>query len=169
MGPFDFTLAEALNQDTSFFFISDDLNVKTRSASFLKTVFTFTSTIGATDAGFLDVKHDFRVWLRKLIHKLESINSGETLLKDHMEPGSAYRESKVEIVWGGDLLTQEEILLVLQHDLVLAVISFVTVFAFTFIHTRSLFLTTLGLVQIAVTFPTALAVYFSIFGQEREA
>merc|ERR1711871_1597071 len=47
MGLFDFTLAEALNQDSSYFYFSDDLDVRQKSAVFLKSVFIFSSTLGA--------------------------------------------------------------------------------------------------------------------------
>ena len=110
MGLFDFTLAEALNQDSSYFYFSDDLDVRQKSAGFLKSVFIFSSTLGASDAGF--EKRKGRI-LGELIQYLQSIQDGDVLISSPGDQGDGLlqRESKVDIVWGGDVITQQEIAL----------------------------------------------------------
>ena len=67
---FDFTLAEVLNQKETYFYFSDDVDPKTKSASFLKTVFLFVSKNGGDAAKFQEDKIKFKAFIDQYIPDL---------------------------------------------------------------------------------------------------
>ena len=65
----------------------------------------------------------------------------------------------ITLVYGGNVITQSEILLTLFDDLRFAILSFIMVYFFTLRHMKSVFLTTMGLLQIIATFPISLLLF----------
>ena len=163
---FDFTLAEILNQPSTYFFFSDDVDPKNKSATFTKTVFVLSLDLdgkwasAASAAGKTgeftreEAKEEHKVFLRNIAKSLDQWNA-------EADRG----EHPVRVVYGGESMTVMQVLDALWSDVTLAALSLIVVFALTLNHIRSLFLTVAGLGQICLTFPVVFYLYAAIMGK----
>ena len=147
---FDFTLAEVLNQERTYFYFSDDVDPQTKSASFIKTVFIFASQHGNDIGNFEKDKKEFEIFVNQYIDIFRKINTNPEF-------------DLIHLVFGGQVITQSEIMMTLFDDLKYAIVSFLVVYLFTLRHIKSVFLSTFGLLQIVSTFPISL-LFFKFVG-----
>ena len=71
---YDFTMAEILNQPSSYFFFSDDVNPVNISATFLKTVFVFEYQT-TVDKTYDQQRNQLDHLLRRCVYKMEEWNT----------------------------------------------------------------------------------------------
>ena len=104
----------------------------------------FVSKNGDDAAKFQEDKIKFKAFIDQYIRILRRLESNPEY-------------DLITLVYGGNVITQSEILLTLFDDLKFAIVSFIMVYFFTLRHMKSVFLTTMGLLQIIATFPYFIA------------
>ena len=134
------TLAEGVYWFTDAGFNSKDIT----SARYVRADFLFGSPITAPVG---DQYGKFKRFTRDLIHVLREAST-----------------DRVQVRFGGDGITEEEVLMTLLNDAMLSLISLTLVGTIMAIHTRSMFLTVAGLAQIILAFPMAYVIYAGGFG-----
>lgn len=97
---YDFTLAEVLNQKRTYFYFSDDVDPKTKTASFIKTVFLFVSKNGDNAEKFKEDQMAYKSFIDRYISFFGKLNENPKF-------------DLIHIVYGGSVITQSEIILTL--------------------------------------------------------
>jgi hypothetical protein len=95
---YDFTLAEVLNQKRTYFYFSDDVDPKTKSASFIKTVFLFVSKNGDDAGKFNEDQKAYKIFIDRYINLFRELNKNPQF-------------DLLHIVYGGSVITQSEIIM----------------------------------------------------------
>ena len=95
---YDFTLAEVLNQKRTYFYFSDDVDPKTKSASFIKTVFLFVSKNGDDAGKFKEDQKAYKLFVDRYINVFRKLNKNPKF-------------DLINIVYGGSVITQSEIIM----------------------------------------------------------
>eukprot|EP00659_Diplonema_papillatum_P011827 gene11827-18245_t len=150
MQPVGTSLLSALTGSNSAsvqWFTGSDLDVESMSVATLRTEVAFgaPTRTGYGDDGVEDFLFDFvdAAW-------------------DHEGILSA---AGVSLSYGGQIVTDAEVMACLIRDAQLAFASVVIVFAYLFLHLSSLFLATAGIVQLLITFPASVFIYSFVFGE----
>jgi len=98
---------------------------------------------------------------------MDLFNSFDTLLSDSQDGGWEGQSGwpDLELIWFGGEIATYEFLTALKHDLWFAALSFALVFGYGLLHTGSVFLTSLGLLGVIMSFPITVLLTMATFSK----
>ena len=113
----------------------------TGSSTLLRSEFEFALDHDPSD----QEKDEFRTWMRRI-----------------QKPMLEMQGDGVNIYFGGDMMTELQMLDQLYRDMTFAGVSFLLVLIYTAVHTESLVLAVMSMLMIALSFPVALFFYYML-------
>ncbi|CAL1535386.1 unnamed protein product [Lymnaea stagnalis] len=151
LGDIDSALKLAMNHETFYYYVDEKINKTYQKSHLLRTEILF----GAPLQGFPCVGDQT---------KKDQDDKFRNFVVTYINLLSKASTDKVQVLYGGNEIFDYEVTMSFWSDVRLAIISLVAIFLLMLVLSLSLFLTVVGVVIIALSFPISLFFYRVVFG-----
>eukprot|EP01059_Diplonema_ambulator_P000449 TRINITY_DN1037_c0_g2_i2.p1 TRINITY_DN1037_c0_g2~~TRINITY_DN1037_c0_g2_i2.p1 ORF type:complete len:1688 (+),score=502.07 TRINITY_DN1037_c0_g2_i2:192-5255(+) len=142
----------ALKAPEPRWFFSDDLNISSLSCSYLRSEIAIGSPVGGYPNPAISISEQARLVRPKVLELRNKFLKIWSSVEDTHPHG-------VSLSWGGDFITEDEILEVLITDAMWAIPSLLVILMYCLYHLRSFFLSATAVFLLLLSFPASLTVY----------